>query len=137
MMIDTNWLARFLARVEMTTGCWRWRGALDKDGYGVLTHRPVGVSSRAHRASYWLFVGGLDRRLTLDHLCRNRACVNPEHLEQVSDRVNVLRGSGPAAVNARKTFCKRGHPLFGSNLSIRRGGARRCLACHRSANAKR
>jgi hypothetical protein len=76
--------------------------------------------------------------LTLDHLCRNKACVNPAHLEPVTNRENVLRGVGLSAENARKTHCKRGHPLSGDNVVVSKGGRkRRCVACERLRDAGR
>jgi hypothetical protein len=76
----------------------------------------------------WL-VGDLPDELTIDHLCRVRACCNPDHLEPVSVAVNILRGEGPAALNARKTHCQHGHPLNASNVRVETGGLRRCRAC--------
>ena len=88
----------------------------------------------AHRVSYEALVGPIPKDLCIDHLCRVRNCVNPAHLEPVTVRENILRGNGPTAVNARKAFCKRGHPLFGENLyrKVRNGWpARECRACKR------
>lgn len=100
--------------------CWEWTAGLKDGGYGQF--RVKGLSSRlAHRLIYQVFVELVPDHLTCDHLCRNRLCVNPFHIEIVTGAVNVLRSESFVAVNARKTHCLRGHPLSGSNLSIRRG----------------
>ena len=103
-------------------GCWEWQGTIDRHGYGRIR------SSLAHRRSYALFVGPIAESLTVDHLCRNRRCVNPAHLEPVSKRENTLRGEGISAKNAKKTHCIRGHLLGGLNLRMN-GRQRICKAC--------
>ncbi len=120
-------LERFFRKFEICedTGCWDWIAACESRGYG---HFYAGRYWCAHRVSYELFVGPIPIGLTLDHLCRNRRCVNPEHLEPVSHRENILRGMSPLADNARRTHCRRGHPLFGDNVKLENGG-RRCLCC--------
>lgn len=124
---------RFWAKVEKEghDGCWVWTGALSaarSNAYGCF--RIDGASVRAHRWAYEHFVGPIPDGLTIDHLCRNTRCVNPAHLEAVTQRENNLRGIGPPAVNARKTHCVRGHPLSGDNVRIW-GGARWCRECRR------
>jgi len=108
-------------------GCWEWTGYLDRDGYGVLndSHRP----KHAHRVSYQLFVGPIPLHMTIDHLCRNRPCVNPAHLEVVSRGENTLRGMSFSAINARKTACIHGHPFVGYNVYFRPSGGRSCRTC--------
>ena len=91
-----------------TTECWVWNRAMLEQGYGRL--RVPGLKTRrAHRIIYEISKGAIERRLTLDHLCRNRACVNPDHLEPVDLKTNILRGNSPSAANARKTTCVYGH----------------------------
>lgn len=113
----------FMLKVRVAaSSCWEWTGAIEKRGYGCYGN------FRAHRIAYNLFVGPLIPGETIDHLCRNRRCVRPDHLEQVSIGENVLRGSGVTAINAQKTHCHRGHPLSGTNLKIK-DGWRICRAC--------
>lgn len=111
-------------------GCWEWEGVRMENGYGKVGHR--GKCWLAHRLSYTAFVGPIPEGLTIDHLCRNRACVRPGHMEPVTQRVNTLRGIAPTAENARKTHCPRGHELAGSNLlpTLLARGQRSCRLCH-------
>lgn len=110
-------------------GCWRWTACVTSTGYGrVWTGRRV---DWAHRVVYRLLVGPIPEGLVLDHLCRFRACVNPTHVEPVTDRINTIRGDAPDATRRRhraKRFCLRGHPLFGANVRRYRG-SRHCRAC--------
>ena len=110
-------------------GCWVFQGSILPTGYGQLwdgEHR----GARAHRTSYRAFVGEIPDGLVIDHLCRNRACLNPDHLEPVTCRENILRGVGPTAINARKTECKRGHQYTPGNTYMDPSrGLRECRAC--------
>ena len=114
--------------LDETTSCWEWTAYTQKNGYGTFGFRHK--MHLAHRASYILFVGEIPIGLQLDHLCRNRACVNPAHLEPVTNKENILRGISPSAINARKELCIRAHLLTGDNLAIY-GNERRCRTCDR------
>jgi|SRR5882724_3009403 len=105
-------------------GCWYWVGSMASEGYGRF--KMSGKEFFAHRVSYELVNGYIPVGLHLDHLCRNRACVNPIHLEAVTDRVNILRGEGVAAKNARKLTCPLGHAYEASKS---RPTWRRCRIC--------
>ena len=115
--------------VDRVTECWLWQKSKNDQGYGHIYLE--GRLQSAHRVSYVVFVGPLKKNLTIDHKCRVPSCINPDHLEAVSMRENILRGNGLAAIQARQTYCKRGHPLSGANLYMEPGGRRRCRACIR------
>jgi hypothetical protein len=123
-------IARFWKKVQKGDNCWEWQGnKLLLSGYGVIQRD--GKRMYAHRVSYEIEHGNLPDSLVIDHLCRNRGCVRPSHLEAVTFTENVLRGDGPTAKNARKTHCKRNHPLSGENLYVNPQGFRQCRTCMR------
>lgn len=108
--------------------CWEW--PLTKgERYAQFKHG--GRLHLAHRFSYEVFVGSIPEGLTIDHLCRNTACVRPEHLEPVTMRVNVLRGDSFASHNKRKTHCDSGHEFTLENTRINGDGSRGCRECGR------
>lgn len=118
---------RFWEKVEKTDSCWMWTATLIQSGYG---HFRVGDRMvLAHRFAYELEVGPIPERLTLDHLCRNRACVRPSHLEPVTMLENLRRGRA-GAYNAEKTHCKHGHEFTPENTG-NYGGKRYCRTCRR------
>lgn len=142
----------FMRKVEKRTdGCWHWTAALDvRTHYGIFTYWGWDgrrYSARAHRWLYQQTHGPLVPRQVLDHMCHNEAvrrgecaggieclhrrCVNPEHLVIATQRENILRGAGLAAVNAAKTHCPRDHPLSGDNLLVTKSGKRVCRECNR------
>ncbi len=120
---------RFWEKVDKQKDCWIWTGAKSPAGYGKIY---IGNSFvGAHRISYELAKGKIPEGLTIDHLCKNPSCVNPYHLEAVTMKENVLRGTSPAAKESKQTHCKRGHPLFGSNLWVdKKNNKRHCKECH-------
>lgn len=125
---------RFMAqqRSDLETGCRIWTGTLDRDGYGRFFIE--GRRFAAHRVAYTWSRGLIPDDLTVDHLCRNRACVQPEHLEVVTNRENIARGNA-GLFNRSKTHCKQGHPLQGDNLYVRDTG-RGCRECIRESSRR-
>ncbi len=118
-------VARFWSHVEKTPGCWEYRGSHYPNGYA---HTALFGARYAHRAAYVLVKGPIPAGLQIDHLCRNRGCVNPDHLEAVTLRENLMRSPiQRSALNARKTHCLNGHPLPEPNAH----GRRVCLECKR------
>lgn len=113
--------------------CWEWTGTIDNKGYGKIS---AGANKLvyAHRLAWELMIGPIPKGLVIDHLCRNHSCVNPDHMEVVTIKENVLRGVGLSAINARKTACQNGHELAGDNLVIITKASghqfRRCRACY-------
>lgn len=113
---------------KLPNGCWQWlRSCRGK----YPTIHVQGKDLCAHRYSYELHKGPVPSGLTLDHLCRNTRCVNPTHLEPVTNRENVLRGIGPSAINAKKTKCPQGHVYSAANTRVSSSGKRHCRTCHR------
>lgn len=124
-------LVRFWPKVnkEASGGCWEWTAAKMPMGYGRFDGK------LAHRLAYELLVGPIPDGLVIDHLCRNKSCVNPGHLEPVQQGVNLLRGETVNATAAGRTECIHGHPFTESNTHITRSGRRTCRRCN--ANRQR
>lgn len=113
------------ARIYSPDECWEWTGAQDSNGYGHM--RDGARTVKAHRFSYETAVGPIPGGLEIDHLCRNRLCVNPDHLEPVTDRENWIRGNQPGAIVVRSGVCQKGHSM--EDAIIRPNGHRRCRTC--------
>lgn len=123
---------RFWEKIDQPQGpegCWLWTGTRDQAGYGQIRYDKR--LYKAHRFGYELVIGPIPPDMTLDHLCGNQSCVNPAHLEPVTLAVNILRGNGPSAQNARRTHCGRGHEFTPANTRIDKRGKRLCRACNR------
>lgn len=132
-MSDALLRARVMAKVanDASSGCWLWTGARSSNG-GYARVAVGGRNRRAHRVVYELLVGPIPAGLTLDHLCRTPRCVNPDHLEPVTNTENIMRGDGWAARNARKTCCPRGH-----TYTVTKRGHRCCYTCANAAQRAR
>lgn len=123
-------ITRFWGYVDVqgTDDCWPWLRSKDGKGYGVFCARDS--RKKAHRISYIQRVGVIPDGLVIDHLCRNRECVNPKHLRVVTSRTNTLENSESiAAVHAAKTHCIVGHAFIGRNIGRDRKGGRFCVEC--------
>src|SRR5882757_2009475 len=125
-----NTIQDFWDKVEMTKTCWNWTAG-KVDGYGVF--KIGGTDKKAHRVAYEAVVGPIPEGMCIDHLCRNRACVYPLHMEVVTWRQNIHRGQGIAAKNRAKTHCKRGHEFTLSNTYRTAMGGRGCRQCKQAA----
>lgn len=135
--------SRFFAKVRQSGECWEWTAALDQSGYGLFSDSALrkgpggGHLIRSHIWSYQFFICDVPDGLQLDHLCRNRRCCNPWHLEPVTNRVNGLRGMSVAAINARKTHCERGgHEFTEENTYVNPVGSRVCRTCNAESKAR-
>jgi hypothetical protein len=127
---------RFWSKVDASGDCWTWTAGISSTGYGVYRPIPERIVG-AHRYAIEDLVGLIPDGLQVDHLCRNRACVNPDHLQVVDSRTNTLRGNSASARHARKTHCPKGHLYDDENTYVWVGdGHRRCRRCH-IANAGR
>lgn len=134
------WEPRFWAKVEKTDACWLWKGHT-ANGYGRFRPGSGGrpQSAAAHRIAYTLLIGPPPPGLDLDHLCRVRHCVRPDHLEPVSRSENLRRGDTDHwGWNRTKEFCVAGHPLAGDNLYSRpdRPNRRECRICRLEATRR-
>lgn len=131
-MRSSAWDRLWSKVVEGPNGCWLYTGSLSPRGYGQvnISVRPR-VLGRAHRLAYRLLVGHIPSWLVIDHLCRVRNCVNPEHLEAVTPGENVRRGNN---VNRSKVTCPQGHPYDDVNTTLFRGKWRRCKLCKSRAD---
>jgi hypothetical protein len=123
---QAKWLARFDSKIDKESRpCWQWTAAKSSNGYGSFGVE--GKSCHAHRLSYERYKGPIPAGFDIDHICRNRACVNPDHLEAVSRKDNVQRG----ARGALKTHCAQGHPWTDEHIYVRpANGKRMCRTCN-------
>jgi hypothetical protein len=135
---------RAWAKVDQSAGplaCWPWTGSKNWAGYGQINpsrHGPGSKTRQAHRVIYELVRGPIPPGLHLDHLCRNRVCVNPAHLEPVTARENALRGRSPLILLHLAGACQRGHVVAGDNVYVHpTRGTKGCLRCCRDRGSKR
>lgn len=139
----SNWddsdYRKFWSSVKKTRGCWNWRHIKKPNQYGSFYTK--GISYRAHRISVVLSGRDIPEFMVVDHMCRNRSCVNPKHLRVVTSKINILAGVGVSAQNARKTHCRNGHKFlkentYGIKLNTTTGIGRDCRICRAMSSAK-
>ena len=127
---DPRLPVRFWTKVHRSvSGCWEWQGCISTKGYARFSHESV--AHYGHRVAYEALRGPIPSGLVIDHLCNNTRCVNPQHLEPVSNAENIRRG---LALKPRKTHCPKGHPYEGENLKVDSRGYRNCRICCRAAS---
>jgi hypothetical protein len=132
---------RLWEKVEKTESCWNWTGAISNNGYGKIgTGGRDGMDEYVHRITYRWAKGPIPEGMEIDHLCRNRRCCNPDHLEAVPPRVNSLRGEAPNVVLYREQRCIHGHDLTPENTYYinekGRGRVARCRTCRQAASSR-
>jgi hypothetical protein len=113
---------RFWEKIDASGDCWEWRAYRNPEGYGIIRYR--GKNERAHRVSYEFRRGAIPPGMELDHLCRNRGCVRPSHLEPVSHQDNGLRA------RVSSLICKRGHAMTPDNVVVREHDGKLRRECH-------
>ncbi len=127
-------VARFWTKVEKTSTCWLWTRPIGPRGYALFWYH--NGFQAAHRIAYEWAKGEIQGGLHIDHLCRVRHCVNPDHMEPVTCAENVRRGIGPSGINSRKTKCAQGHEYSGRNVRIAKSGQRECVTCRRASSRR-
>ncbi|MEU9576278.1 HNH endonuclease signature motif containing protein [Streptomyces chilikensis] len=123
------WAKTLIEDTGYATPCLTWTVHKMPNGYGRFSVNRT--PQYAHRVAYEALVEPTPEGLVIDHLCRNRACVNVAHMEAVTNRINILRGQTVTGANAAKTHCKHGHPFSPENTRLTSNGRRACRTCHR------
>src|SRR3990167_4220265 len=119
-MTDSD-LARFQSKTDRASSpCWQWLGNTNSKGYGTMYTSATRTTQLVHRLAYKHWKGPIPLGLELDHLCRNRQCANPDHLEAVTHATNLARGYTIAHIRRAMTHCKHGHPFDDANTYARR-----------------
>ena len=127
--LSDRYVLRFFSKFVFDDGCWEWRGSIKPNGYGYFSLWPKKVY--AHRLSYELLVGPIPDGMHIDHICFNRRCVRPDHLDAVTQKVNNQRA------HAIKTHCAQGHPWIDENIATRPNGSHYCRVCNREQQRRR
>jgi hypothetical protein len=129
-------IENFKKHIQITKeGCWEWTAKIHKNtGYGYFTVK--GKTHLSHRFSYKYFKGEIPLNLCIDHICENRKCVNPEHLQAITLKQNILKGKSVCAQKAKQIYCHKNHPLSGENLYITPDNRRQCKTCNKIRQKK-
>lgn len=132
---DSTVAARIMSHlsIDSSTSCWIFTGTRDRNGYGSIRCGPR--MKLAHRVAYVVHKGEIPEGMQIDHLCRHRACCNPDHLEAVTRHENWRRSRAVTRLNQLATHCKQGHALSGTNLLRTTSGHRKCRICQRRSQA--
>lgn len=129
---------RLISLINKNLDCWEWSGSISNQGYGRLTVGSRTDKTRrtrsAHRVSYETFVGKIPKGLVIDHLCKNRKCINPSHLEPVTIQENIKRGDS-GKFESSKTHCPKGHEYSEDNI-YKYGNSRNCKICMKTRSIK-
>lgn len=130
-LYDEKIKAKIITNIKVIGNCWIWQRTIINSGYGQICYHNKHYS--VHRLSYMLFIGEIPKKLEIDHLCRNRKCCNPDHLEPVTRKENIRRSP---LHNKNKIHCKQGHEFTPNNtyISKSKNGARRCKICTKLSN---
>lgn len=126
--LETDYLVK---DTGYTSDCWLWQRSLTTTGYGQIKRN--GIYKFVHRLAYEKEYGPIADGLVIDHLCRQRSCIRPDHLEAVTHQENLLRGETIAANHAKRKDCRNGHSLEGDNLYMTPNGRRNCRKCRSEA----
>jgi len=132
LVIIEKILKRFWDKVETTNSCWNWKGCLNNAGYGMF--RVNGKNYSPHRFSFETFIHKIPENMIIDHLCKNRSCVNPAHLDFVTNQENIRRGKN---YQSKQTHCKRGHEFNAINSRLSIDGKRVCKICRNDNQNKK
>lgn len=131
LVFDQKALKRFWTKVFKNKNCWMWVGARTAThGHYYGNFHIAGKNYLAHRVAYILMNGEINNDYVIDHICGNGLCVNPLHLQNITNKENILKGKTPSARHAKKTHCSKGHPYSKSN-TCKSGNKRYCLICSR------
>lgn len=131
-ILNEKQLKHFWENVLFTTLCWEWLGWETNSGYAQFR---IGIKKYlVHRISYEMYKGIIPKYYEVDHLCKNKKCVNPDHLESVEGKENNRRSNSKSSINSKKTNCNNGHEFTIQNTYVTKQGHRECIICMKKLN---